>query len=192
MFFLIFASICFEIKYSSSIQLKNQYTFTRLSTTVNNAAQAHLIPKIFASGPPFEDGWNWIPEPSNSDSSMARTSIKCGSNISLFSSVSQYFLSIRKQEGELEIFPSTSNDDSRSYWTVICEKGENWENNLEIQLKNVKYECYLSTFLSDLYEETENQFYAKCSPLSPNAVWVVNDGVFILDSKVENTHDEEL
>lgn len=162
----VFCEVCaaLNIVYGASLQLKSVYTKHRVGVTTTGD------PVVFASRPPYNDGWMWTIEPDEENASLARSSVVCGSQISLSSTVAGAYLSVA--EGEVVALPS--NEGEASQWVLDCESGTVWDDEVEVSLMNVGSKCYLSTS----FEGSEGKFRVSCGKLEKGSIWKAAEGIY--------------
>jgi hypothetical protein len=180
------------VRYLSPVQIQNVYSGIRLSVTTETDAATHEMPWIYASPPPFDDGWIWTIEPVHSRIALARSPVQCGDNISLSNPVSNLFVGTRATVNGLEVLPSDRVRDESNHWTVICRHPPFWIRDEQIHLRNVRHGCFLATSLAGRPNEKIPKFNVTCGPLTSNAVWQSGEGVYFEDAIPINPIDESL
>ena len=192
-FFSIFAVIheVPSVKYSSAIQIKNVYSKNRLTVTTETSGIQYQQPTIYSTRPPFDDGWTWVIEPEEDNIRLARTPVKCGANITMMNPIAKLYVSATSNSDKIDVVPSSRQQGKESVWTVICESGDYWVRDHQIQLLNAKYDCYLSTSLELRTKELVNRFNVTCSSLSSDAVWKAAEGIYFLDPKAKKVDAED-
>jgi hypothetical protein len=170
------------VKYSSVIQIKNVYSKNRLTVTTESNGVAYEQPWVYSSRPPFDDGWMWTINSAYDSVLKAREPVKCGDNITLGNPVSELFVTTRVTYHGIEIVPSSHLRGEADFWTVVCREGPTWMRDAEVQLRNAKHGCYLSTSLDARIKDGVNRFNVTCAPLSADAVWKAVEGVYFTDS----------
>jgi hypothetical protein len=182
LFFLTFSfSTNLSVKYFSAIQLKNVYSKNRLSVTTDLTASDSGPPTIFSSRPPFDDGWVWTIESSNK-TSVTRDAVRCGNSITLSNPITGLFVATRAIGKVVEVVPAPDLRSTANHWIVMCRDPPHWIHDAQIQLKNAKHGCYLSTTLKGREKETINKFSVTCSRLSAAAVWTAAEGLYFHDA----------
>ena len=179
-FVLLRACSAVEVVYGSSLQLKSVYTKHRVGVTTSGD------PMVFASRPPYNEGWMWTIEPDKENASLARRPVLCGSNIALFSTISEVYMAVNA--GAVVARPS--NEGPSSHWLVTCEAGTTWDDSVEISLMNVDGQCFLSTEL----DGAEGRFNVTCGALQKGSIWKAAEGIYfsgeIPRKNSEQTSDE--
>ena len=162
----VFCEVCaaLNIVYGASLQLKSVYTKHRMGVTTTGD------PVVFASRPPYNDGWMWTIEPDEENASLARGSVACRAAVSLYSTVAGAYLSV--VEDEVVALPS--NEGAASQWVVDCESGTAWDDDVEVSLMNVGSRCYLSTS----FEGDEGKFRVSCGQLAKGSIWKAAEGIY--------------
>jgi hypothetical protein len=163
------------VRYSSVVQIKNFYSKHRLTVTTDADGQSYEIPWIFASRPPFDDGWMWTIEPTDSTILRARDPVTCGDNISMSNPVAKLYVGTRLTTNGVEVIPSAHPRGDSDQWTVVCRNPPQWTRDEEIQLQNVKHGRFLATSLGARAKETVNRFNVT---LNADAVWKAVEGVY--------------
>ena len=192
-FFSIFAVIHEppSVRYSYAIQSKNVYSKNRLTVTTETGGIQYQQPTIYSTRPPFDDGWTWIINPEEDNITLARTPIKCGSNITMMNPLNKLYVSTTSNSEKVEVVPSAHLQGKQSVWTVICESGDVWIRDKQIQLLNAKYNCYLSTSLALRTKELVNRYNVTCSSLSADAIWKASEGIYFLDRETQNKKNDD-
>jgi hypothetical protein len=171
------------VRYSSVVQIKNFYSKHRLTVTTDSDGQNYEIPRIFASRPPFDDGWMWTIEPTDSAILRAREPVRCGDNISMANPIAKLYVGTRLTANGVEVIPSTHRRGDSDQWTVICRNPPHWTRDEQIQLQNAKHGCFLATSLGGRANETVNRFNVTCGGLNADAVWKAVEGVYFGEVK---------
>jgi hypothetical protein len=181
------------VRYFSTVQIENVYTKNRLTVTTDPDSQTFEPAWIYASRPPFEDGWTWTVVPSHSPMELARTPVQCGDNISLSNPVAKLFVGTRITPIGVQVVPSVHSRGESDEWTVICRNPPHWAREQQIQLRNVLHGCFLSTSLEDRPKEGSPRFGVTCGPLTADAVWRSAEGVYFGDARgTESSFDDNL
>lgn len=161
------------------IQLKNVYSKNRLSVTTKPSNDTFLSEEIFSSRPPFSSGWFWTISPHDNNQLLHRHPIKCGSNVTLSSSINNKFLGIHKTVRGFESIPFSHGNSLRSKWSIVCRSGEFFETETQFELKNVAEDCFLSTSIDKEVPGSINKYYVDCENESMSSVWYVSEGIFL-------------
>ena len=180
-----------SVRYSSSIQIKNAYSKNRLTVTTETSSIQYQQPTIYSTRPPFDDGWTWVIEPEEDNITLARTPVKCGSNITMINPIAKLYVSTTLNSDKVDVVPSSRVQGKESVWTVVCESGDVWVRDHQIQLLNAKYNCYLSTSLALRTKELVNRYNVTCSSLSADAVWKAAEGIYFLDPKAQEKKNDD-
>ena len=180
---MIFALFCccfsINVVYGASLQIKSVYTKNRITVTTDSAAAAYGDAEVFASRPPYNDGWLWTIEPDEENASLARTSVMCGASIALSSTITGTYISV--ENGGVVALPS--NQGTISQWQVTCESGNVWTDEVEITLMNLRNKCFLGTNL-----DAENgKFKTFCGPLQKGSIWRAAEGIYFSDSLMQHS-----
>lgn len=178
-----------SVRYSSVIQIKNVYSKNRLTVTTETGGIQYQQPTIYSTRPPFDDGWTWVINPEEDNITLARTPVKCGSNITMMNPINKLYVSTSSTSEKVDVVPSPHPQGKESVWTVICEKGDVWIRDQEIQLLNAKYNCFLSTSLALRTKELTNRYNVTCSSLSADAIWKAAEGIYFVEPEVQNKKD---
>jgi hypothetical protein len=167
-----------SVTYSSVIQLKSLYSKNRLAITIDLPDRTSGSPSVFSSRPPFDDGWLWMVESSEVNTSFTRKPVRCGDLVTLSNPIVGLYLATRATSKAVEVVPAPYTRGAADYWTVICRDPPIWVQDAQIQLKNAKHGCYLGTGIKNRARETVNKFNVTCGPLSAGAVWGAVEGVY--------------
>jgi hypothetical protein len=183
------------VRYSSVVHIKNFYSKHRLTVTTDADGQGCDVPWIFASRPPFDDGWMWTIEPMDSAILLAREPVRCGDNISMSNPIAKLYVGTRLATTGIEVIPSAHHRGDSDRWTVICHNPPQWIRDEQIQLQNVKHGCFLATSLGGRAKESVNRFNVTCGGLTADAVWRAAEGVYfgeVTPAEPEEPTDREL
>lgn len=174
------------VRYSSVVQIKNVYSKNRLTVTADQSGATYEQPWIYASRPPFDDGWLWTIEPAEGGIALARETVKCGDNITLMNPNVNSYLATRVTFNGVEVVPAPAASGEGDHWQVQCREADVWVRDAQIMLKNRRHGCFLSTSLDVRQRETVNKFNVTCSSLSQEAVWKAVEGVYFGEGKAQN------
>lgn len=182
-----------NIVYGSIVQLKNIGTKNRIGATLNIGSKTFNPPIVYSSRPPYDEQWLWSIEPDSDatfiEDNLTRTPVKCGSIVTLFNSVNKVYLSARKsKKGQILINSTIIDQGSENQWLIKCPKGrENWEQMMHVQLQNLRYRCYLTTYFKS--KIASNFYPVTCQNISSYSVWKVSEGIF-LSGEYDKVSDE--
>jgi hypothetical protein len=178
-----------DVRYSSVVQLKNVYSKNRLCVTTDLSGQNAETPSIYSTRPPFDDGWLWTIESSNDTLSLTRDVVDCGSAIALSNPLTGFYLATRNTSRGIDVVPTPYTRGGADFWRVIC-RGTRWARDEQIQLRNTRHGCYLTTTLEGREKETVNRFNVTCTKLSRGAVWKAAEGVYFEADQTPTRSDE--
>ena len=187
---LVCAAVVPIVRYSSVIQIKNVYSKNRLTVTADQTGATYEQPWIYASRPPFDDGWLWTIEPASGDIALAREPVKCGDNVTLSNPNVNSYVATRVTFNGVEVVPAPTATGDADQWQVICRNADVWVRDAQIMLKNRKHGCFLSTNLDVRQREGVNKFNVTCGSLSQDAVWRAVEGVYFGEGKPQAVQDE--
>ena len=179
------------VTYTSAVQLKGRYTKNRLGVFVQKNIYSNEPPLVYSSRPPYDSGWMWTIEPDEYNASLPRTPVKCGSLITLASTINDLYLSAKQKNGKVYAAAVTHKQEIADQWIVECRNNHIWMQDEEILLQNFKYKCYLSSSLSERIRDQDNKFVVDCRELSPDAVWRAAEGVYFPPHEEKPTESED-
>ena len=193
--FFILNILCFshDIVYLSSIQLQNVYTGNRLASSLISNIPNEDDPIIYSIQPPFDDTWNWIVEPSIDNIELSGQKIKCGSIITLKNAQNKLYISTNFSNNEAKVIPTLFNQGISSQWVVTCRNSNFWKLNEQINLMNMKYNCFLSTSFYKEIPDKIDFFEVSCHQLNSSSIWSINDAIIFGETLKNNEEiNEEL
>jgi hypothetical protein len=129
----------------------------------------------------------WTIESAEDPLGQAREPVMCGDVITLSNPVSELYVTTRVTFHGIEVVPSSHLRGEADHWTLMCRGGPKWIRDEEIQLKNAKHGCYLSTSLAGRIKEGVNRYNVTCSEISSDSVWKAVEGVYFTDPEVADT-----
>lgn len=183
------------VRYSSVIQIKNQYSKNRLTVTTDREGQVYEQPWIYSSRPPFDDGWLWSIDPASGDINLAREPVKCGDNITLKNPTANSYIATRVTFNGVEVVPAAKLNGAADHWTVICND-DVWMRDRQIMLQNRDHKCYLTTSMDARQKPGVNKFNVTCDAvMTSGSVWKSVEGVYFGEGRntmKQNTFEEEL
>jgi hypothetical protein len=179
------------VVYSSALQLKGLYTKNRIGITTDSDAASYRQPVIYSSRPPYDCGWFWTVEPDEENISLARTAVLCDSVLSLSSTVTGSYLSVKVTPNGTSVVPAKSNQGAASQWVLKCQNGPVWLQGDSVLFVNLKHKCYLQTSFRNQIKDLPDKYAVECGGLVSTAVWKAAEGIYLPTHPVESGYGEE-
>ena len=179
LYFLFLKRDNLPISAGSLIQLKNLNSWTYLS--VLNSFEKKI--DFYSTNGPLDESFYWTINTININDSYNIEPIYCESNITIFNTAYNFYLGLNNKNQ----FENYQNINENNIWTITCQSGKIWYQDLPIFLKNNKFNCYLSTSPFQYYKFNEkNKYPLYCNKNNLESIWIVEEGLFFGNSQLNH------